>query len=39
MNSYYNPQDLSKFGEIGEEAPEIASKFFDYYQLRTGHLA
>ena len=32
MNCYYNPQDLSKFGEIGEEAPEVAQKFFDYYQ-------
>jgi alkylhydroperoxidase/carboxymuconolactone decarboxylase family protein len=32
MNSYYDPQDLSKFAEIGEEAPEIARKFFDYYQ-------
>lgn len=32
MNSYYNPQDLAKFPEIGEEAPEVAKKFFDYYQ-------
>jgi alkylhydroperoxidase/carboxymuconolactone decarboxylase family protein len=32
MNTYYDPQDLAKFGEIGEEAPEIARKFFDYYQ-------
>ncbi|MCL7487360.1 MAG: arsenosugar biosynthesis-associated peroxidase-like protein [Desulfobulbaceae bacterium] len=32
MNSYYDPQDLPKFAEIGEEAPEIARKFFDYYQ-------
>ena len=32
MNSYYDPQDLAKFSEIGEEAPEIANKFFDYYQ-------
>ena len=32
MNSYYNPQDLSKFSEIGEEAPEVANKFFEYYQ-------
>ena len=32
MNSYYDPQDLAKFPEIGEEAPEIAKKFFDYYQ-------
>jgi len=32
MNSYYDPRDLAKFGEIGEEAPEVAKKFFDYYQ-------
>jgi alkylhydroperoxidase/carboxymuconolactone decarboxylase family protein len=32
METYYNPGDLKKFGEIGKEAPELASKFFDYYQ-------
>ena len=32
MQSYYNPEDLGKFGEIGEEAPEMAKKFFEYYQ-------
>jgi 4-carboxymuconolactone decarboxylase len=32
MNTYYDPQDLAKFAEIGEEAPEVAQKFFDYYQ-------
>jgi len=31
MESYYDPEDLSKFPEIGEEAPELAKKFFDYY--------
>ena len=31
MTSYYEPPDLSKFEEIGEEAPELAKKFFDYY--------
>lgn len=31
METYYKPNDLSKFGDIGEEAPELASKFFDYY--------
>ena len=31
MEPYYHPKDLSKFGEIGEEAPELAKKFFDYY--------
>jgi alkylhydroperoxidase/carboxymuconolactone decarboxylase family protein len=29
--SYYVPEDLPKFEEIGEEAPELAKKFFDYY--------
>ncbi len=31
MDTYYNPMDLEKFAEIGEEAPEMAKKFFEYY--------
>src|SRR5208283_553341 len=31
MDTYYDPKDLPKFGDIGEEAPELAKKFFDYY--------
>ena len=31
METYYNPEDLEKFGTIGEEAPALAEKFFDYY--------
>ena len=31
MDSYYQPEDLPKFEEIGKEAPELARKFFDYY--------
>jgi hypothetical protein len=31
METYYKPEDLSKFGEIGKDAPELAKKFFDYY--------
>ena len=31
METYYKPNDLPKFAEIGEEAPELAKKFFDYY--------
>ncbi len=31
MPSYYDPQDLPRFEEVGEEAPELAQKFFDYY--------
>lgn len=36
MDSYYKPDDLAKFGEIGEEAPELAKKFFDYYGAVFG---
>lgn len=31
MSAYYDPQDLPKFADIGNEAPELAKKFFDYY--------
>lgn len=31
MDTYYDPADLSRFGEIGKDAPELAKKFFDYY--------
>jgi len=31
METYYDPADLSKFGDIGKDAPELANKFFDYY--------
>jgi alkylhydroperoxidase/carboxymuconolactone decarboxylase family protein len=29
--SYYNPEDLRKFGNIGEFQPKLAEKFFSYY--------
>jgi len=29
--SYYNPEDLKKFGNIAEFDAELAAKFFDYY--------
>jgi len=32
MKTYYDPDDLKKFGDIGEEAPEVARKFFEYYE-------
>jgi alkylhydroperoxidase/carboxymuconolactone decarboxylase family protein len=32
MENYYDPKDLGKFSEIGEEAPEMAKKFFEYYE-------
>jgi alkylhydroperoxidase/carboxymuconolactone decarboxylase family protein YurZ len=31
MDSYYNPEDLSKFSSVGEEAPELWKKFSDWY--------
>jgi 4-carboxymuconolactone decarboxylase len=31
MDTYYKPEDLPKFEEIGKEAPELARKFFEYY--------
>ena len=31
METYYNPEDLPKFENIGDDAPELANKFFDYY--------
>lgn len=31
METYYKPSDLPKFGNIAEGAPELAKKFFDYY--------
>jgi alkylhydroperoxidase/carboxymuconolactone decarboxylase family protein len=31
METYYHSEDLSRFPEIGQEAPELAKKFFDYY--------
>ena len=40
MDTYYKPEDLPKFEEIGKEAPELASRFFDYYNsvLAEGEL-
>jgi 4-carboxymuconolactone decarboxylase len=31
METYYKPEDLPKFSDIGQQAPELAQKFFDYY--------
>lgn len=30
-NHYYDAQDLSRFGEIGKNAGDLAKKFFDWY--------
>jgi len=32
MNHYYQPDHLANFGRISEGSPELAQKFFDYYQ-------
>ena len=31
MSDYYKAEHLGKFGDIAEGAPELARKFFDYY--------
>lgn len=31
METYYKPEDLSKFEEISESASELGKKFFNYY--------
>lgn len=28
---YYDPHDLARFPEIGENQPELSKKFFDWY--------
>lgn len=30
-DTYYDPKDLKKFGNIAEFGPEFAKKFFDWY--------
>ena len=30
-SSYYVPADLGRFGEVGEEVPELFKKFMDWY--------
>ncbi len=29
--TYYDPEDLKKFGDISDWEPNLAKKFFDYY--------
>ena len=31
METYYNPNDLNKFAEMSEGAPELWKKFSDWY--------
>ncbi|MDR3053180.1 MAG: arsenosugar biosynthesis-associated peroxidase-like protein [Coriobacteriales bacterium] len=30
-DTYYNPDDLAKFGNVGEHAPDLWEKFMSYY--------
>ena len=30
-DTYYAPEDLKKFGQIGENQPELSKKFFEWY--------
>lgn len=30
-DSYYDPEDLKKFGQVSEWQKELGDKFFDYY--------
>jgi 4-carboxymuconolactone decarboxylase len=32
---YYVEEDLDKFGDIAEDSPELAEKFFDWYGAAT----
>lgn len=34
--SYYERKDLARFADIGKFAPELAKKFFDYYNTAVG---
>lgn len=34
--SYYKPEDLEKFAEVGEFGKELMDKFFEYYNAATS---
>jgi alkylhydroperoxidase/carboxymuconolactone decarboxylase family protein len=36
MGDYYEKKDLLDFGNIGEYSPELAEKFFSYYNAVTA---
>jgi alkylhydroperoxidase/carboxymuconolactone decarboxylase family protein len=31
MDTYYRPEDLARFGEMGENRPDLWAKFMEYY--------
>ncbi|MBA4417819.1 MAG: 4-carboxymuconolactone decarboxylase [Syntrophus sp. (in: bacteria)] len=41
MGEYYEKKDLEDFENIGEYAPELGQKYFDYYDttMKTGRLS
>jgi len=41
MGDYYERKDLDDFGNIGEYAPELGEKYFDYYgaAMQAGRLS
>ena len=41
MGDYYEKKDLEDFGNIGEYAPELGKKYFDYYggAMQAGRLS
>lgn len=41
MKTYYNSEDLKKFGKIGDFQKPLADKFFDYYNevFKAGALS
>jgi alkylhydroperoxidase/carboxymuconolactone decarboxylase family protein len=36
MAEYYEKKDLADFPNIGEDSPELAAKYFDYYGTATA---
>lgn len=34
--TYYERRDLARFAEVGEIAPDLMEKFFEYYGTATG---
>lgn len=36
MSSYYQAEDLPKFGDIGRHGKALADEFFKYYGMVTG---
>ena len=37
MDTYYNTEDLNKFGDMGKNAPELWNKFNEWYGAVFAH--